>query len=120
LTSSWLRIPLSRLAGLRSVCLPACCSRLPVLAVRGGRRAHPAGIIFDVDIVPGLLLPMLNERGGGGNRIRPSDHDAAGRHGAEIVRSLLLSLLFSRLETPADSLVSVAVFPDPARPCSRP
>jgi Kef-type K+ transport system membrane component KefB len=105
-----LRSPLTRLAGNAfglSAVLAALCA---VLFWLPGPETQPLllAIIF-LSTSAGLLLPLLKDAGEGSTEFGQLIMTAAAV--AELVPILLLSLLFSAdAETPADKIVSLAVF----------
>src|ERR1700760_3715628 len=105
-----LRSPLSRLGGLAfglSARLGLRCGFLFWLA-RGETQPILLGIIL-MSTSAGLLLPLLKDAGEAGTGFGQLIMTAAAL--AEIVPILLLSLLFSAAaKTPADQLVSLAIF----------
>jgi Kef-type K+ transport system membrane component KefB len=105
-----LRSPLTRLAGIAFGCSAALAVLCAVLFWLPGPETQPIllAIIF-MSTSAGLLLPMLKDAGEGATEFGQLIMTAAAV--AEIVPILLLSLLFSAAsETPADKIVSLAVF----------
>jgi Kef-type K+ transport system membrane component KefB len=105
-----LRSPLTRLAGVAFGCSVALALLCAVLFWLPGPETQPIllAIIF-MSTSAGLLLPLLKDAGEGSTEFGQLIMTAAAV--AEIVPILLLSLLFSAdSETPADKIVSLAVF----------
>jgi Kef-type K+ transport system membrane component KefB len=105
-----LRSPLTRLAGVAFGCSAALALLCAVLFWLPGPETQPIllAIIF-MSTSAGLLLPLLKDAGEGSTEFGQLIMTAAAV--AEIVPILLLSLLFSAdSETPADKIVSLAVF----------
>jgi Kef-type K+ transport system membrane component KefB len=105
-----LRSPLTRLAGVAFGCSAALAALCAVLFWLPGPETQPIllAIIF-MSTSAGLLLPLLKDAGQGSTEFGQLIMTAAAV--AEIVPILLLSLLFSAdSETPADKIVSLAVF----------
>jgi Kef-type K+ transport system membrane component KefB len=105
-----LRTRLTRLAGVAFGCSAALALLCAVLFWLPGPETQPIllAIIF-MSTSAGLLLPLLKDAGEGSTEFGQLIMTAAAV--AEIVPILLLSLLFSAdSETPADKIVSLAVF----------
>jgi len=105
-----LRSPLTRLAGVAFGCSAVLALLCAVLFWLPGPETQPIllAIIFS-STSAGLLLPLLKDAGEGSTEFGQLIMTAAAV--AEIVPILLLSLLFSAdSETPADKIVSLAVF----------
>jgi Kef-type K+ transport system membrane component KefB len=105
-----LRSTLTRLAGVAFGCSAALAALCAVLFWLPGPETQPIllAIIF-MSTSAGLLLPLLKDAGQGSTEFGQLIMTAAAV--AEIVPILLLSLLFSAdSETPADKIVSLAVF----------
>src|ERR1700722_19675346 len=105
-----LRSPLTRLAGVAFGCSVALAVLCAVLFWLPGPETQPIllAIIF-MSTSAGLLLPLLKDAGEGSTEFGQLIMTAAAV--AEVVPILLLSLLFSAdAETPADKIVSLAVF----------
>jgi Kef-type K+ transport system membrane component KefB len=105
-----LRTPLTRLVGVAFGCSAALALLCAVLFWLPGPETQPIllAIIF-MSTSAGLLLPLLKDAGEGSTEFGQLIMTAAAV--AEIVPILLLSLLFSAAsETPADKIVSLAVF----------
>jgi Kef-type K+ transport system membrane component KefB len=105
-----LRSALTRLAGVAFGCSAALALLCAVLFWLPGPETQPIllAIIF-MSTSAGLLLPLLKDAGEGSTEFGQLIMTAAAV--AEIVPILLLSLLFSAdSETPADKIVSLAVF----------
>jgi len=105
-----LRSPLTRLAGVAFGCSAALAVLCAVLFWLPGPETQPVllAIIF-MSTSAGLLLPLLKDGGEGSTEFGQLIMTAAAV--AELVPILLLSLLFSATsKTPADKIVSLAVF----------
>jgi Kef-type K+ transport system membrane component KefB len=105
-----LRSPLTRLAGIAFGCSAALALFCAVLFWLPGPETEPIllAIIF-MSTSAGLLLPLLKDAGEGSTEFGQLIMTAAAI--AELIPILLLSLLFSAdAETPADKIVSLAVF----------
>jgi Kef-type K+ transport system membrane component KefB len=105
-----LRSPLTRLAGIAFGCSAALALLCAVLFWLPGPETEPIllAIIF-MSTSAGLLLPLLKDAGEGSTEFGQLIMTAAAI--AELIPILLLSLLFSAdAETPADKIVSLAVF----------
>jgi Kef-type K+ transport system membrane component KefB len=105
-----LRSPLTRLAGIAFGCSAALALLCAVLFWLPGPETQPIllAIIF-MSTSAGLLLPLLKDAGEATTEFGQLIMTAAAV--AEVVPILLLSLLFSAAaETPADKVVSLAVF----------
>src|SRR6202042_942159 len=105
-----LRSPLTRLAGVAFGCSAALAVLCAVLFWLPGPETQPIllAIIF-MSTSAGLLLPLLKDAGEGSTEFGQLIMTAAAI--AELVPILLLSLLFSAdSKTPADRVVSLAVF----------